>query len=71
MTQQVDGALPPLPGPEATEDQRAEAVMARFVARHGAPTLEHYRRVYDSCGAPWPGDDEIRRRHPVAAEPAA
>ncbi|MGH3569293.1 MAG: hypothetical protein ACRDRH_25375 [Pseudonocardia sp.] len=32
----------------------------------GAPTLDHYRRVYAACGAPWPGDDEVRRHLPVA-----
>jgi hypothetical protein len=31
----------------------------------GAPTLEHYRRVYAACGVPWP-DDEVRRLLPVA-----
>jgi hypothetical protein len=56
---QVNDRLPPLP------------IMARLVARIGAPTLEDYRRAYAGCGAPWPGDDEIRRRHPVAADPAA
>lgn len=34
----------------------------------GAPTLAHYRQVYAACGVPWPGDDEIRRQLPVAAE---
>lgn len=37
-----------------------------MVARIGAPSLADYRRAYAGCGAPWPGDDEIRRRHPVA-----
>lgn len=71
MINQVDEGLPPWPEPDATDDERGRAVMARFVARHGAPSLEHYRRVYAACGADWPGDDEIRRRHPVAGEPAA
>lgn len=65
------GGLPPLAGPDASDDERSRAIMARFVARHGAPSLEHYRHVYDACGTPWPGDDEIRRRHPVAADSAA
>jgi hypothetical protein len=56
---QVNDRLPPLP------------IMARLVARIGAPTLEDYRRAYAGWGAPWPGDDEIRRRHPIAADPAA
>jgi hypothetical protein len=34
----------------------------------GAPTLEHYRRVYAACGVPWPGDDEVCRLLPVAAQ---
>lgn len=65
---EVDAArgLPPLAPPEASEDERARAIMARFVARHGAPRLEDYRRAYAGCGLPWPGDEEIRRRHPVA-----
>ncbi|MGH3980424.1 MAG: hypothetical protein ACRDRZ_15690 [Pseudonocardiaceae bacterium] len=72
MTQhRVDEGLPPLPGPDATDDERGRAIMARMVAPVGAPTLEDYRRAYAGCGAPWPGDDEIRRRHPVATDPAA
>ncbi|MGH3769357.1 MAG: hypothetical protein ACRDTX_30130 [Pseudonocardiaceae bacterium] len=65
---QVDTAsLPPLAAPDASDDERAQAIVARMVARHGAPTIEDYRRVYQQSGVPWPGDDEIRRRHPVAA----
>jgi len=45
--------------------------MARLVAWVGAPSLADYRRAYAGCGIPWPGDEEIRRRHPVAADPAA
>jgi len=60
------GDLPPLAPPEASDDERARAIMARFVARYGAPRLEDYRRAYAGCGVPWPGDEEIRRRHPVA-----
>ncbi|MDN5914776.1 MAG: hypothetical protein L0I76_06655 [Pseudonocardia sp.] len=47
-------------------DARAETVVARMVDRHGAPSLEHYRAVYADLGVPWPGDEEIRRIHPVA-----
>jgi hypothetical protein len=69
---QVDAAgLSPLAPPEASEEERARAVMARLVARVGAPSLADYRRAYAGCGVPWPGDEEIRRRHPVAADPAA
>lgn len=64
----VDDGFPPLPGPDASDDERGRVVMARFVARHGAPPLEDYRRVYAGAGAEWPGDDEIRRRHPVAPD---
>lgn len=69
---QVDVAgLPPLAPPDASDDERARAIMARMVARHGAPSLEDYRRAYAGFGAEWPGDDEIRRRHPVAPDTAA
>jgi hypothetical protein len=40
-----------------------------MVAATVAPSIEDYRRVYEQSGAPWPADEEIRRRHPVA--PAA
>jgi hypothetical protein len=63
--------LPPLPPLDASDDERARAIMGRLVARVGAPTLEDYRRAYAGCGVPWPGDEEIRRRHPVATDPAA
>ena len=63
--------LPPLPAPDADPDERGRAVMARIVARSGRPTLEHYRRVYDQLGSEWPGEDEVRRRHFVDADPAA
>jgi len=64
------GGLPPLAPPEASEAERNAAIVARFVARHGPPSLEDYRRVYAAQGLEWPGDDEVRRRHPVAS-PAA
>jgi hypothetical protein len=32
--------LPPLAAPDASDDDRARAIMARMVARYGAPTLE-------------------------------
>jgi hypothetical protein len=64
----VDAAgLPLLAGPDASDDERAQAIVARMLARHGAPTLEDYRRVYAQSGVSWPGDEEIRRRHPVAS----
>lgn len=60
-------ALPPLAPPEASSDERGAAIEARMIARRGsAPSLEDYRRSYAACGLPWPGDNEIRRRHPVS-----
>ncbi|MGH3874633.1 MAG: hypothetical protein ACRDSR_24545 [Pseudonocardiaceae bacterium] len=51
----------------AQAQQAASAITQRMADRFGAPTVAHYRRVYESCGHLWPGDDEIRRRFPVAA----
>lgn len=51
---------------EAQAQQVARAVTERMAERFGAPTVAHYQRVYESCGQPWPGDEEIRRRFPVA-----
>jgi len=65
--QQVHGVLPALAGPDASADERERAIVARMVARHGAPSINDYRRVYDSCGVQWPGDEEIRRRYPVGS----
>jgi hypothetical protein len=71
MTQYRTGeGLPPLAPPDASDTERNRAIVARMVARHGAPSLDDYRRVYAACGLDWPGDDEVSRRHPVAA-PAA
>jgi hypothetical protein len=70
-TQIDEAGLPPLAPLDASEDERARAIMARLVARVGAPSLEDYRRAYAGCGVPWPGEEEVRRRHPVAAPPAA
>lgn len=44
----------------------AERIIAELVAERGAPSLDHYRRVYRSIGVDWPGDDEILRLYPVA-----
>lgn len=73
MTQHhLDDGLPPLAPPDASDEERARSIEARMIARHGAPSLEDYRRGYDACGLDWPGDEEIRRRrHPVAADTAA
>ena len=70
IQQQLDAdGLPPLAPPTASDNERASAIVARMVARHGAPSIEDYRKVYEQSGVPWPGEEEIRRRHPVA--PAA
>lgn len=37
--------LPPLAPAEASASERARAVVARMVARHGAPSVEDYRQV--------------------------
>lgn len=66
----ADGGLPPLAGPDASDKERGKAIMARLVARYGAPTLDDYRRAYAGFGADWPGDEEVRRRHAVA-DPAS
>ncbi len=63
---QLGECLPPLAAPDASDDERARAIEARMVARHGAPSIEDYRRAYDGFGAEWPGEQEIRRRHLVA-----
>jgi hypothetical protein len=63
---QLGAGLPPLAAPDASDHERSQAIVARMVARFGAPTIEDYHRVYDQSGVPWPGDEEIRRRHPVA-----
>ncbi len=58
--------LPPLAPPDAGPNERGAAIEARIIARHGsAPRLSDYRRSYEACGLDWPGDDEVRRRHPV------
>ena len=50
----------------ALRDPRHIQISQMMADRFGAPTLADYRRAYDSSGAPWPGDDYIRRNHPVA-----
>lgn len=66
MSEQCGPTLPPLPGPDASDDERGRAIEARQVARHGAPSIEDFRQVYDAIGAAWPGDEAIRRDHFVA-----
>lgn len=70
--QQLDAeGLPPLAPPGASDEERGRAIEARMVARYGAPSIEDYRRAYAAFGAPWPGDEEIRRRHLVAPDAGA
>ena len=58
----------PEPGVPLPPEQKAKAdrILAERVTKNGAPTLEHYRRVYAACDLGWPGDEEIRRLYPVA-----
>ena len=43
--QQLDAdGLPPLAPPTASDNERASAIVARMVARHGAPSIEDYRK---------------------------
>ncbi len=51
---------------EAERRRVAAEVVAEFVAEAGAPTLAHYRQVYEGLGRPYPGDDVIRARYAVA-----
>lgn len=62
------GSREPQPGMPLNPEQKAVAdrILAERVAKHGAPGLEHYRRVYASIELPWPGDEEIRRLYLVA-----
>ncbi|MGH3829771.1 MAG: hypothetical protein ACRDRS_04850 [Pseudonocardiaceae bacterium] len=46
--------------------ERALAIERRHAERFGAPTLAEYRRVYQTSGWPWPGDDVIRRDYLLA-----
>jgi antitoxin (DNA-binding transcriptional repressor) of toxin-antitoxin stability system len=49
----------------ALRDPRHIQISQMMADRFGAPTLADYRRAYDSTCTPWPGDDYIRRNHPV------
>jgi antitoxin (DNA-binding transcriptional repressor) of toxin-antitoxin stability system len=50
----------------AQEPPECAAAGAYHAALFGAPTLAHYRAVYDQAGAPWPGEAFIRRHYLVA-----
>ncbi len=51
---------------KADRNERALAIERRQAERFGAPTLADYRKVYQSSGWPWPGDDVIRHDYLVA-----
>lgn len=51
---------------KADRNERALAIERCQAERFGAPTLADYRKVYQSSGWPWPGDDVIRRDYLVA-----
>lgn len=51
----------------ATErDARGRAIERRMAERFGGPSVAEFRRIYDSQGWEWPGDDVIARTHLVA-----
>ncbi|MGH3854238.1 MAG: hypothetical protein ACRDR6_12250 [Pseudonocardiaceae bacterium] len=50
----------------ADRNERALAIERRQAARFGAPMLTDYRKVYQTNGWPWPGDDVIRRDYLLA-----
>ncbi len=53
-------------GSAQATNERALAIERRQAERFGAPTLADYRKVYETSGWPWPGDDVIRRNYLVA-----
>ncbi|MBV9142710.1 MAG: hypothetical protein JO115_17660 [Pseudonocardiales bacterium] len=54
------------PGTDAERAERGLAIERRMAERFGAPTLADYRRIYDTQGWEWPGDDVVRRTQVVA-----
>lgn len=60
-----------MPPASASGQERARAFELRQAARYGAPGLDDLRQAYAGWGQPWPGDDEVRRRHVVADRPVA
>lgn len=66
--QAVADIVPAASAPETKTGctERALAIERRQVERFGAPTLADYRKVYETSGWPWPGDDLIRRDYLVA-----
>jgi hypothetical protein len=51
---------------EAGCNERALTIERRQAERFGAPTLADYRKIYETSGWPWPGDDAIRRDYLIA-----
>ncbi|MGH3822621.1 MAG: hypothetical protein ACRDRA_07240 [Pseudonocardiaceae bacterium] len=50
----------------ADRNEQALAIERRQAERFSAPTLANYRKIYQTSGWPWPGDDAIRRDYLVA-----
>ena len=61
---QISGLDPQDPELRARSGAALDAILADL---GGAPSLDDYRRVYDTQGWDWPGDDEIASRYPVAS----
>jgi hypothetical protein len=64
----IADVVPPTEVGDERDHERADQATRAFLAATGgpAPTLEHYRRVYASAGADWPGDDVARTWFPVS-----
>jgi antitoxin (DNA-binding transcriptional repressor) of toxin-antitoxin stability system len=56
----------PAQATKAASNEKALVIERRHAERFGAPTLADYRKVYQTSGWPWPGDDVIRRDYLVA-----
>lgn len=59
------------PQPGVPLDPEQKAIADRILAEilddlGGKPTFGDYRRVYDTLGIEWPGDERIRDLYPVA-----
>jgi hypothetical protein len=64
----MTGEPPPPADPEPAggPGDLANDVAFREALDHGTPVpLDVYRRVYATVGLPWPGEEEVRRRHRV------
>lgn len=45
---------------------RSDEALASIIELTGAPGLDDYRKVSAALKLPWPGDEQIRQRYPVA-----